>query len=293
MNKVKKSLILFFVILTSLNSVFSRGKSKIQEVPVKNLNSWQETIDLEEKKAGKYNIMITAKDLGGNVFVEGPYNIFVDPNSDLPVCNITNPYPDMRVSGNLNIVGTCVDDDGVSKVELILDEGTDTEKQVTAKGKEFWSYYLDTNDLEEGSHTIKVIGYDINEEPVKSKPVTLTWKLDRKQPVTEIQDKSMGILVSGNVKFNGIVTDGNGIKELFCSTDNGKTFFPVKISPNKSKDICSFSLNIDTKNFPTDLPFCGLKQWILQHLSDIIHFYTLLIILNLMFKLFLPMPNKL
>lgn len=250
MNKIKKSLILFFVILISFNSVFSRGKSNIQEVPVKNLNSWQETIDLEEKKAGKYNIMINAKDLGGNVFVEGPYNIFVDPNSDLPVCNITNPYPDMRVSGNLNIVGTCVDDDGVSKVELILDEGTDIEKQVTAEGKEFWSYYLDTNDLEEGSHTIKVIGYDINEEPVKSKPVTLTWKLDRKQPVTEIQDKSMGILVSGNVKFNGIVTDGNGIKEFFCSTDNGKTFFPVKISPNKSKDICSFSLNIDTKKFP-------------------------------------------
>ena len=249
MTRIQKSIVMIVGLLLMAIPVFSHGKGDIEDVAVNNLNSWQEQIDLESKKAGKYNIMITATDLGGNVFVEGPYNIYVDPNSDLPICGITNPYPGMRVAGNLNIVGTCVDDDGVSKVELILDEGTEIEKRVTAEGTEFWSYYLDTNDLEEGPHTIKVIGYDINTEPVESKPVVLTWQLDRKQPVTEIQDKSMGVLVSGNVKFDGIVSDGNGIKELFYSTDNGDTFIPVKISPNKTKDICSFSINLDTKKF--------------------------------------------
>ena len=105
--------------------VYSHGKGDIEDMPAKNMNSWQEEFDLEGKKAGKYNIMITAKDLGGNTYIEGPHNIYLDPNSDLPVCGITNPYPNMRVVGNLNIVGTCVDDDGVSRVELILDEGTD------------------------------------------------------------------------------------------------------------------------------------------------------------------------
>ena len=249
MLRIQKKLLTLSLLFSIFVPVFAHGKSDIEDVEVSNLNSWQEQIDLESKKAGKYNIMITAKDLGGNVYVEGPHNIWVDPNSDLPVCGITNPYPEMRVVGNLNIVGTCVDDDGVSKVELILDEGTEIEKRVTAEGKEFWSYYLDTNDLEEGSHTIKVIGYDINEIPVESKPVVLTWQLDRKQPVTEIQDKSMGVLVSGNVKFDGIVSDGNGIKELYYSTDNGENFVPVKINSNKTGDICSFSINIDTKKY--------------------------------------------
>ena len=43
----------------------------------------------------------------------------------------------MRVVGNLNIVGTCVDDDGVDYVELVLDgnEGM----PIRAEGEEFWS----------------------------------------------------------------------------------------------------------------------------------------------------------
>ncbi len=229
--------------------IFAHGKGDVEEISVKNMNSWQEQFDLDSRKPGKYNIMITARDLGGNVHVEGPHNIYLDPKSDLPICGITNPYPNMRVVGNLNIVGTCVDDDGVSRVDLILDEGTEIEKHVTAEGKEFWSYYLDTNDLEEGPHTIKVIGYDINDIPVVSNPTVLTWQLDRKQPVTEIQDKTMGILVSGNVKFDGVVSDGNGIKELYFSTDNGETFVPVKFGGNKNKDLCDFTVSVDTKKF--------------------------------------------
>lgn len=249
MTGIKKGLVLAIAISSMVFSVFAHGKNDIEDIQVENFNSWQEQFDLDSKKPGKYNIMITARDLGGNIHIEGPHNIYYDPLSDLPICGITNPYPNMRVVGNLNIVGTCVDDDGVSRVELILDEGTDIEKRVDAEGKEFWSYYLDTNDLEEGPHTIKVIGYDINEVPVEGKPTVMTWQLDRKQPVTEVLDKSMGLLVSGNVKFDGAVSDGNGIKELYYSTDNGEFFIPVKLSPNKTRDFCTFSIDVDTKKF--------------------------------------------
>ena len=111
----KKFLLLFFLCFCS-SLVFSYGKNDIEERDVENFNSWQEIFDLEQKKPGKYNIMVTAKDLGGNVMVEGPYNIFIDPKSDLPVCGITNPYTNMRVVANLNIVVVCVDDDAVSYV---------------------------------------------------------------------------------------------------------------------------------------------------------------------------------
>jgi len=249
MIRIKKCILLSLCAVSLMVSAFAHGKGDIEEIQVENVNSWQEQFDLETRKPGKYNIMITARDLGGNTIVEGPHNIWLDPKSDLPISGITNPYPNMRVVGNLNIVGTCVDDDGVSRVELILDEGTDIERRVDAEGKEFWSYYLDTNDLEEGPHTIKVIGYDINDVPVVGKPVTMTWQLDRKQPITKVKDKEMGLLVSGNVKFDGSVSDGNGIKELFYSVDNGQYFLPVKLSNTKSKDTCNFTVDVDTRKF--------------------------------------------
>ena len=250
--KHPKSLFVLFFLCCICSFTFAHGKGDVEEISVDNVNSWKETFDLEsktQKKAVKYNIMITATDLGGNEHVEGPFNLYVDPESDRPICGITNPYSNMRVVGNLNIVGTCVDDDGVSKVELLLDEGTENEKLVVAEGKEFWSYYLDTNNLEEGPHTVKVTGYDINDEPVVSKPVKITWQLDRKQPLTTVENVGMGQLVSGNVNFKGTVSDGNGIKELYYSVDNGGFWYPVKLSKTKQFDTVEFSINIDTRKF--------------------------------------------
>ncbi|MBR6913375.1 MAG: hypothetical protein IKN34_06170, partial [Treponema sp.] len=112
------------------------------------MDSWQEEFDLSTKKSGKYNIIVTAKDKGGNTAYGGPFNIYIDPESDRPVVNITNPQPNMRVPGNLNIVGTCIDDDNDGKpkrVWLIFDG--DEEHKVLANGTQFWSYYLDTTEL--------------------------------------------------------------------------------------------------------------------------------------------------
>ena len=251
MKYLKSLLVLFFFCCAAAFS-FAHGKGDIEEIDVDNVNSWKENFDLEgktQKKAVKYNIMITATDLGGNEHIEGPFNLYVDPESDRPVCGITNPYTNMRVVGNLNIVGTCVDDDGVSRVELLLDAGTEHEQLVVADGKEFWSYYLDTNNLEEGPHTIRVTGYDINDEPVVSKPVNLTWQLDRKQPLTGVENIGMGQLVSGNVTFKGTVVDGNGIKELYYSVDAGKFWIPVKLSKTKQFDTVEFSISLDTRKF--------------------------------------------
>ena len=233
-------LCLFFVV----QGLFAHGAKDITQIDVENLESWQETFDLSDKKKGKYNILVKAKDLGGNIHIEGPHNISIDPDSDLPVCGITNPQQDMRIVGNLNIVGICVDDDAVDFVELILDG--DTEDPVRATGKEFWSYYLDTSLLEEGPHTIEVRGTDIN--GLSGKSVKLSWNLDRRQPVTSMNEHVMGELVSGEVMFSGTVSDGNGIKSLAYSVDNGNTF---KNLPLKDKgEAKEFAFSLDSKKFP-------------------------------------------
>ena len=135
-------------------SVFA--EKKIDSRDLGDQNSWEEKFDINEHQSGKYNVLVTAEDKAGNEYNAGPFNMYIDPESDLPVTGITNPREGMRVPGNLNIVGTCIDDDKVDEVWLILDG--DEEHPVKAEGTEFWSYYLNTNGLFEGPHSIEVYG---------------------------------------------------------------------------------------------------------------------------------------
>src|SRR5574344_2296646 len=57
----------------------------------------------------------------------------------------------------------------------------------------------------------------------------------------------MGTLVSGTVTLKGTVNDGNGIKQLFYSTDGGEHFRLVKIEYDKKKQIWTFAVPVDTR----------------------------------------------
>ena len=217
---MKKFILTIIIILFSFSSVFAFGKREADVRSADDKEGWQESFPIHDKKSGKYNIMVTAEDQGGNKSVAGPYNIYIDPDSDLPITGITNPPPDMRVPGNLNIVGTCVDDDAVDHVELILDG--DDENFVIADGKEFWSYYLDTTQLEEGIHKIKVTGVDIH--GVRGYSADVVWHLDRHAPSATVTNHELGDLVSNRLELTGEVSDGNGIKSLVYSLDNSEAY---------------------------------------------------------------------
>jgi hypothetical protein len=232
------------VICTS--SVSALGKKDTDEKAVAKMDSWTEDFDLTGKKSGKYNIVVAAEDTGGNTTEAGPYNVFVDPDSDLPVCGITNPYQGMVTPSNLNVVGTCTDDDAVASVELVFDG--DKEHPVTASGKDFWSYYLDTSRLAEGRHTISATGIDIN--GLRGKTRTAAWELNRTAPQTQLTSHTMGLLVSGKQKLSGTVQDGSGIRDLAYSIDHGKTFIPLKTSADKKTKAGTFSFTLDTKQLP-------------------------------------------
>ncbi len=256
----KKVAILMVTLMVVTASLFARD---VTEKSIGPESSWQETIPLDGKSSGKYNIVVTATDTAGNTTQAGPFNIRIDPDSDLPVISITNPVQDMMVPGNLNIVGTCVDDDGVDFVTLILDG--DKENPVKATGSEFWSYYLDTTKLVEGDHSIEVYGTDINGLPGKS--VSLTWSLNRHAPTTTVQNPGVGQLISGKVNFEGYVKDGNGIKQLEYSLDGGQRYTKVKLKEQKlayadeegAKVYYRFSIPVDTKKFEDGPAVCWFK----------------------------------
>lgn len=253
-----KKFSLFFALFICAAGIFAHGKRDIEERDVAQMDSWQEEFDISRKKEGKYNAVVTVQDKGGNETVGGPFNIFIDPDSDYSISGITNPIKNMRVPGNLNIVGTCVDDDGVDEVWLSLDGA----EPVKASGKEFWSYYLDTTELSEGPHTIEVYGIDINGLSSAAKPskkAKVTWNLDRRLPVTEVTNLALGTLVSGKITLKGTVSDGNGIKSLSYSLDGRKTFFDVKLKEDKKTGLCTFELPVNTKESPDGAAVCWFK----------------------------------
>lgn len=259
----------FIFSLFCVAGVFASGINEADEKPVKDPASWQETIDINDKSPGKYNFYIRAADRGGNVEISGPYNMFIDPESDLPIAGVTNPRAEMRVPGNLNIVGTCIDDDAVDHVELYLDG--QEESPIRAEGKDFWSYYLDTTKMEEGLHTVTVYGVDVN--GLAGNKRTVTWHLDRKKPQSAVNNHSLGDLVAGKLVLTGTVFDGNGIASLEYSVDRGAHFLPVSINVNKKTNTASFSLEIDTLSMPDGPAVCWFRA---KDMQGSIGIYTFL-----------------
>lgn len=221
---------------------------------VEGLENWKHEIDVKGKKDGKYNILVRAKDGAGNIGYAGPYNIYIDPKSDLPVLRISNPLPDMRVGGNLNIVGTCFDDDAVESVEISIDKG----EFIQADGKDFWSYYLKASDLEEGQHTITARGKDINGKT--GNEVSVSFNLDKYKPVINISSHKQGALLNGKITLKGTVKDLNGIESLSMSLGSKKDYSPVKLSYNKTDNIYNFDLKIDTRKLEDGPQICWLSS---------------------------------
>ncbi|MFQ3547553.1 MAG: Ig-like domain-containing protein, partial [Termitinemataceae bacterium] len=165
----------------------------------------------------------------------------MDPKSDLPIARIANPLQGMRVSGDLNIVGTCVDDDKVERVELQIDSG----EWVTVEGTEFWSYYVKVGEIPDGRRKLSVRGVDSNGlvGPVH----TIQFDMDRSRPGATITQPLAGSLVSGRIELKGSVSDENGVSTVEYSLDDGKTWLPIKGSYDKKRGLFPFSVSIDTK----------------------------------------------
>jgi len=261
--------VLFLIISIGSNLWAGGGKDNVSK-SAEDPSGFTDTLDISEKKPGKYNFYLEAKDRAGNTTLAGPDNIYIDPESDLPRTTIINPLPYMRVQGNMNIVGIAFDDDGIKQVEIAVYRGTDGRGEemtrVKASGTDYWSYFLDTSDGDvwlDGDYTVKAWATDINDlsgiadkypngdkVPVKKQKVAVVyWRLDRKKPETIITSHAVGALVAGNIRLRGTVADGNGIAELNYSVDGGTKYIPAKFKVDKRNKNCSWEINLNTKKF--------------------------------------------
>jgi hypothetical protein len=266
----RKNLFIWALFLIIGGSLWAGGRKDNVSKSTEDPSVLQDTLDISERKPGKYNYYLEAKDRAGNTTLSGPENIYIDPASDLPMTTIVNPLPYMRVQGNMNIVGTAFDDDGVKSVEIAVYRGTNGKGEevarVTANGTDHWSYFLDMSDGKvwlDGDYTVKTWSVDINGlsgiadkypngdiVPVKVKKAsTVYWTLDRKKPEINITSHEAGALVAGNIRFRGTVYDGNGIAAISYSVDGGENYIPARFSVDKINGNNSWDINLNTKQF--------------------------------------------
>ncbi|HCM27678.1 MAG TPA: hypothetical protein DIC34_14225 [Treponema sp.] len=233
-----------FLLVALLAVAFSplqaAGLKETELTPAEGDTNWKHSFDISGKKPGVYNILVQGKDSAGNMTLAGPINVFVDPKSDLPIAVIANPLSGMRVGGDLNIVGTCVDDDAVAKVELRVDDG----EWFPAEGADFWSSYVRAGQIPDGSRKLTVRGTDIN--GLAGPEHSVRFDMDRTKPLASFDSHAAGSLVAGRINLKGKVFDANGVDQAEYSLDGGKTYAEAKGTRDRKAGTRTFSAPIDT-----------------------------------------------
>jgi hypothetical protein len=208
--------------------------------------NWNYNFDISDKKRyrpGKWNIVVKAVDNDKNESNEEAINVIIDPKSDIPSLNIINPVKNMRVPGNLRVVGTAFDDDAIDKVVLFIDGAKD---ENICTGKDFWYFDLDTSEMKDGFHSLKVRAYDVN--GVSSKDYGVVFQLDRKKPSINVDTIKSGSIVSGFINVGGDASDDNGILSIEYSTDGRMTFekIPSVKYLNRENTKASWNVKVDS-----------------------------------------------
>lgn len=221
--------------------------------PVTGRENWDAVLDIAGKKAGKYNLVVRGTDVAGNVRYEGPFNVFVDPNSDLPIAHISHPTAGARVGALLHVVGTCVDDDGVKSVMVQLDD----RDPVPAEGTSFWSFALDVKDMQDGEHRLTAKGIDIN--GTEGRAQSVRFQIDKKAPLISITSHASGAIVSGQVTLAGEAEDANGMASLAASRDGGKSWEQLPLGLDKPGRRGTFRISLDTRKLPDGPQVLSLK----------------------------------
>jgi Big-like domain-containing protein len=250
MKQLNRLLIVTLLILLTAGSVFAAGKTEEDAFEtVEGTGNWEHTIDVSELEPGKYNILVRARDRAGNEALGGPFNIFVDPESDQPLVSISYPTALQAVGERLYIIGTARDDDAVGRVEVQVDD----RRAITAEGTDFWSLFVSMEALDDGPHTITVKAVDINgtEGPAVSIPV----ELDTTKPVALTESHESGVLVSRKTTIQGSVEDANGVAALYLIAGDSESTLRLR---GGREETPSFEFQID----PNDLEEGPTVWWL-------------------------------
>ncbi|MFW5745432.1 MAG: Ig-like domain-containing protein, partial [Spirochaetota bacterium] len=216
---------------------------------VEGTGNWEYTIDVTDREPGKYNILVRARDAAGNVALGGPYNVVIDPQSDLPRTTISYPVAGEAVGERLLVVGSARDDDAVGYVEVQIGDGP----FVRAEGTDYWSALVPVGDLEDGPHTVRARAVDVN--GTEGEPVEVPVRLDTTRPLTLPTSHESGVLISRRTTVEGTVDDANGVESLTLVAGDERRDLSLR---GRGEEPRSFSFRID----PREMEDGAVVWWI-------------------------------
>ncbi len=235
---MKKTVLLILLMPATL--VFAGGQ-KEEWKNVNGLENWHYDFDISQLKPDTYNLVLRAKDGAGNVSIAGPINFKVDPQSDIPSIRIGSPLPGARSTGNINVVGTAVDDDAIDFVEVQLGDDGEVLK---ANGQRYWSYFFNLENLPDGVYKVRARATDTNGK--QSPWSEVSFHLDQKKPVARVESHPIGALVKGRFRIQGTILEPNGIQRFLVSEGGQENYREVSFSKVNDQGVFRFDYEIDT-----------------------------------------------
>ncbi|MBN1835579.1 MAG: hypothetical protein JW820_06995 [Spirochaetales bacterium] len=127
---------------------------------------WTHELDLSAAKKGALQIRYTLQNLAGNEQV-ARLRLEVDPTADQPRLTLASPEEAAQISGAVPVSGFVTDEDGVDRVEYILDGG----EPVSIPAASAFAVVLEQ--VEPGAHLLAVRAVDVN--GVGGSPVEVTF----------------------------------------------------------------------------------------------------------------------
>jgi len=131
-------------------------KDQIETVTSENGEVWDNDYDVTMRKKGIYNFIVNARDRAGNESVSGPFNVYIDPNSGLPLARVLYPENNAVIRQNINVLGVASGRYGIGRVTARLDDG----EYVDVTGTDYWNQLVNFATIPDGKHVLYVQATD-------------------------------------------------------------------------------------------------------------------------------------
>lgn len=234
----------------------------------------------------EYSVKIYALDRAGNKGSSSEQKIYVDQSTDLPVITLSNADKNFKdkpsLSSNLFgmgsnvIIGAVSDDDGISSIEYVIDEGTENEIRGTidmsGKTPTSKSFQIDLTKLPKGGtetvissgdHTLSIFATDISSDlqniqtPVKSSDETgvsnMKFGYDDDVPSLSVTTKS-GELIGENISYSITGNAGDG-SELKKNSEGNPIIYRYAIDSTRNEK------KYGSKDAPQEIPVSEDGTW--------------------------------
>ena len=234
----------------------------------------------------EYSVKVYALDRAGNEGSSSEQKIYVDQSTDLPVITLSNADENFKdkpsLSSNLFgmgsnvIIGAVSDDDGISSIEYVIDEGTENEIRGTidmsGKTPTSKSFQIDLTKLPKngnetvissGDHTLSIFATDISSDlqniqtPVKSSDETgvsnMKFGYDDDVPSLSVTTKS-GELIGENISYSITGNAGDG-SELKKNSEGNPIIYRYAIDSTRNEK------KYGSKDAPQEIPVSEDGTW--------------------------------